>query len=301
VCFLFNVPKSVSSVLLAVLVLPGLAVAGEPIRLTDSSGHTLELNGPANRVISLAPNLTELMYAIGAGDRLVAVSDYSDFPPAAKKLPRIGNAVSMDIERIVALKPDLVLTWKTGTPNATQEYLRQLKLPVFELEFQRIGEIANGAEILGQLTGLGTRAKTVSTRFRHQLAELKATFKNRAPVTVFYQMWNQPLMTANGDHFISDLIRLCGGRNVFGDLRSLVSAIDIETVIARSPEAIVAASGRKQRQRWLEQWSNWKTIPAVKNNKIFFISPDLLSRPSTRILQGAEILCRDLQSVRQTH
>jgi iron complex transport system substrate-binding protein len=292
--------KPAVTLLLFTLLIAGVASANAPVKLTDSSGYTLVLTEPAKRVISLAPNLTELIYSVGAGDRLVAVSDYSDYPPAAKKLPRIGSAVSLDIERLVALKPDLVLTWKTGTPKATQDYLRQLKLPVFELEFQKIGDIARGVEILGQLTGHDARANAVSRAFQKRLDALRQQYEKRAPVSVFYQMWNQPLMTANSRHFISDMIRLCGGRNVFGNLHSLVSTVDIESVIGRSPEVIIAATGSRQRQQWLSQWSRWKAIPAVKNNKIFFISPDILSRPSTRILQGAATLCRDLQSARQS-
>ena len=291
--------KPFSSLFLALLFLPSVAVADSAIQLTDSSGHTLVLKSAAHRVISLAPNLTELLYSIGAGDHLVAVSEYSDYPPAAKKLPRIGGAASVDIERIVAMKPDLVLTWKTGTPEATQEYLRQLKLPVFELEFQNTEEIAGGMEILGELTGQEVRAGAASHKFKKRLNVLRQQYEQRASVTVFYQVWDRPLMTLNRRHFINDLIKLCGGRNVFADLPSLVSAVDIESVIGRAPEAIIAASGRKHKQQWLEQWSSWKTIPAVKNNNIFFIKPDLLSRPGPRILQGATILCRDLQSVRQ--
>lgn len=256
------------------------------------------MSHPAKRVISLAPNLTELMYAIDAGDRLVAVSDYSDYPQVAKKLPRIGNAISTDIERILTLKPDLVLTWKTGTPVTTQEYLRRLKLPVFELEFRKIDEIPGGMEILGKLTGQGARANSVARDFRRQVETLREKYGKRESVSVFYQVWDRPLMTVNSEHYISDLIQLCGGRNVFADLHSLVSAVETESVIGRSPEAIISASSDNRRQSWREQWSKWKIIPAVKNNNIFFIAPDLLSRPGPRVLQGAEILCRDLQSVR---
>lgn len=291
--------KAVSSLCLALLVLPATGAASGALQFTDASGHMLVLNKPARRVVTLAPNLTELMYAIGAGDRLVAVSDYSDYPPAAKKLPRIGGATSVDAERIVALKPDLVLAWKTGTPKATQDYLRQLKLPVFELEFQKIEEIARGMEILGQLTGHAAGAGAASRGFKRQLNTLRRRYEKRQTVSVFYQVWDRPLMTLNRRHFINDLIDLCGGRNVFADLHSLVSTVDVESVIGRSPDAIVAASGGRHRQQWLDQWSGWKTIPAVKNNNIFFIQPDLLSRPGPRVLQGATILCRDLQSARQ--
>lgn len=292
--------KPVSGLLLAILFAPAVVAAQGAIQLTDSSGHTLVLKRPAKRVITLAPNLTELMFAIGAGGRLIAVSDYSDYPPAAGKLPRIGGAASIDVERIVALKPDLVLAWKTGTPQATQDYLRQLKLPVFELEFNKIEEIAGGMEILGKLTGRDSRAQAASRGFTRQLEALRQRYEKRAPVSVFYQVWDRPLMTLNGEHYVSNLIRLCGGRNVFAGLSSLVSTVDVESVIGRAPEAIVAAVGSKRSRQWQDQWSRWKTIPAVNNRKIFFIEPDLLSRPGSRVLQGAKILCRDLQSVRQS-
>lgn len=287
-----------SRLLFVFLLLPGIAAAETPIKITDSSGHTLVLTQPAKRVISLAPNLTELMYAIDAGDRLVAVSDYSDYPQAAKKLPRIGSATSTDAERIIAYKPDLILTWKTGTPPATQEYLRRLKLPVFELEFRNMDEIPRGMEILGALTGQGVHANSVARDFRMQVDALRKTYEKRKSVSVFYQVWDQPLMTVNGDHYISDVIQLCGGHNIFADLHSLVAAVEIESVIGRSPEAIVLASSTNRRQQWREQWSRWKIIPAVKNKRIFSISPDLLSRPGPRVLQGAGLLCRDLQTVR---
>ena len=241
------------------------------------------------------------MYAIDAGDRLVAVSEYSDYPQAARKLPRIGSAASTDTERIIAFKPDLVLTWKTGTPATTQEYLRRLGLPVFEMEFREIDEIPRGMEILGELTGQGTHANSVARKFRKRVDTLRKTYEKRKSVSVFYQVWDQPLMTVNRDHYISDLIQLCGGRNVFADLHSLVSAVEIESVIGRSPEVIVSASASNHRQQWREQWSRWKIIPAVKNNRMFSISPDLLSRPGPRILQGAGLLCRDLQTVRSAN
>ena len=293
--------KSLSRLLFVFLLLPGIAAAEGPIKIIDASGHTLVLNQPARRVISLAPNLTELMYAIDAGDRLVAVSDYSDYPQAAKKLPRIGNANSTDVERILAFKPDLILTWKTGTPTATQEYLRRLKLPVFELEFRKIDEIPGGMEVLGELTGKVARANSVAREFRSRLNGLRKKYEGRESVSVFYQVWDQPLMTVNSDHYISDLIKLCGGRNVFADLHSLVSVVDIESVIGRSPEAIISAIGDNRSQQRREQWSRWKIIPAVKNNNIFSISPDLLSRPGPRVLQGAGILCRDLEAVRSSN
>ena len=285
--------------LLLVVLFGSVPANSQPVSLVDSSGHGISLQGPAKRVISLAPNLTELMFAINAGDSLIAVSDYSDYPVAAKTLPRIGSAVSMDVERIVDMKPDLVLTWKTGTPVATQEYLRKLKLPVFEMEFGNVDEIAREIRVLGKLTGQERVATGVSNRFRAGLDRLRNTFSHRKKVSVFYQVWNQPLMTVSNKHFIGDLIRLCGGRNTFGNLPTLVSTVDIESIVGRAPEVIIAAGNETRQASWLKQWSRWSSIPAVKNNHIYFISPDLLSRPGTRILQGAEILCRDLETVRQ--
>lgn len=269
------------------------------IAMSDDDGNKIVLKAPAARVISLAPNLTELMYAIGAGDHLVAVSAYSDYPPAARKLPRVGNANAIDIERIVSLKPDLVLAWKNGTPRPLQQRLRELGMPVFTLGFRKLGDIGEGIDALGRLTGRKAQAARTGKDFRHRLEALRQRYADREPVRVFFQIWDQPLMTVNRQHLLTDMIRSCGGRNVFADLGPLTSAVGTESIIGRSPEAIVASTAREHRQHWLQQWRRWDTIPAVHNNDIFFIEPDLVARPGPRVLQGAEKLCRHLETVRR--
>jgi len=288
---------------LATLLFVGVtgSVSAESIALLDAGGHQVKLIHPAQRVVSLAPNLTELIYAIGAGNQLVAVSQYSDFPDAAKTLPRIGSASSVDIERILALKPDLLLAWKTGTPAATQEKLRRLHLPVFELEFSTLEDIAAGMKLLGRLTGHTTKANKVSDKFESELNRLSENYSGKKPVTVFYQIWNHPLMTANGKHYVSDIIRICGGKNIFAGLGPLVSTVGMESVVTRAPEAIVAAASPMQQKAWREQWVQWKSIPAVKSDAVFMVSPDLLSRPGPRILKGATLICRDLDTVRNNN
>lgn len=252
---------------------------------------------PVARVVSLAPHLTELMYSIDAGDRLVAVSEFSDFPAAAKKLPRIGNAGAIDLETIIALKPDLVLAWKSGTPASHLERIRKLGIPVAIFEFHRVEQIADGITRLGQLTGNTAKAAKVRQDFLKQLHVLEKTYSNRKRVSVFYQLWAQPIMTINGDHVLSDMISICGGKNIFSDLASLVPVVEPESVIRRAPQVIVGAHKDAQ-LTWLDQWRRWPSIPAVRNNHLYVIQSDSLVRQSTRVLTGLEKLCRDIDRAR---
>lgn len=254
---------------------------------------------PASRLISLAPHLTELMYAIDAGDRLVAVSEFSDFPAAAKKLPRIGNAGAIDLERIVALKPDLVLAWKSGTSISHLERLRKLGIPVAVFDFHRVEQIADGITRLGNLTGKTAKAASVRQDFLRQLHQLEKTYSKRKRVTVFYQLWAQPIMTINGDHMLSDMISICGGTNIFSELESLVPVVEPESVIQRAPQVIVGGASGNARPSWIDLWQRWPSIPAVRNNHLFVIERDSLVRQSTRVLIGLEQLCRDLDRARR--
>jgi len=284
---------------LSVFLLWTLFTGGSPVQAVEHAAEytAVPTKQPVARVISLAPHLTELMYAIDAGDRLVAVSEYSDFPAAANKLPRIGNAGAIDLERIIALKPDLVLAWKSGTPASHLERIRKLGIPVALFDFHRVEQIADGIARLGQLTGKTAKAAAVREDFLKQLHALEKIYANRTRVSVFYQLWAQPIMTINGDHMISDMISICGGKNIFSDLASLVPVVEPESVIQRAPQVIVGANKDAQ-PAWLDQWRRWPSIPAVQGNHLYVIESDLLVRQSTRVLGGLEKLCRDIDRAR---
>lgn len=283
--------------LLALLALTCPAAQAE-IVVTDVSGVTIRLAAPARRIVSLAPHITELIFAAGAGDRMVGNVDYGEYPPEARRLPKVGGA-SLDLEAIMALKPDLVLGWESGNAAAaTVSRMRSMGLTVHLSEPKRIEDIAGDLERIGKLAGTESAANTAAAAFRQRYAALAERYSRRPPVEVFYQIWKQPLMTVNGKQIISDAMRLCGGRNVFAQLPVIAPIVTVEAVIAANPEVIVASGMGDSRPEWLDDWRRWKTLAAVARGNLYFVPPDLIQRHTPRILDGVERLCAHLESAR---
>ncbi len=293
--------RSLRVALRAVLVLTLLslsAAAAAEIRLTDDAGRTVILQHPARRIISLTPHLTELLFAAGAGERIVGTVEFSNYPEAARRIAHIGDSAQLDLERIVALKPDLVLVWRDGSGQRQLEKLLQLGIPVFYNEPRRLPDIARTIEQLGRLAGTEAQALPAARAFAARLAELSRRYAGRAPVTLFFQIWAQPLLTVNGKHLISDAVRLCGGRNVFAGLAPLTPEVTTEAVLAADPEAIVGAGVEAGEGGNLDAWKQWPRMRAVARGNLFLIDSDLISRNTPRILDGAEALCEQLDTVR---
>jgi iron complex transport system substrate-binding protein len=284
----------------ACLLFAGLLPASShaEIAVRDDTGQIVRLAGPARRIVSLAPHVTENLFAAGAGAYVVGAVEYSDYPAAAKKLPRVGGYSRLDLEAIAALKPDLVVGWESGNAPAHLARLRALGLPVFLSQPRRIDDVAASIERLGELAGTSAAANEAAKAFRARQAELRARYATRPPVRTFYQIWVEPLMTVNGDHLISDVMRLCGGDNVFAGLGQLAPTVTVEAVLAADPEAIVASGMGEARPEWLDTWRRWPSLQAVARGNLFFIPPDLVQRHTPRILDGAERLCTHLETAR---
>ena len=268
------------------------------IVVTDVGGTRVKLAAPARRIVSLAPHITELVYAAGAGDRMVGNVEYGDFPPAAAKLPKVGGYSRFDLEAVVALKPDLVLGWESGNLPAAVARLRALGFTVHLSQANRIEDIAGELERIGKLAGTEAAANAAAAAFRARYTRLAARHSQRPEVDVFYQIWKQPLMTVNGKQIISDAIRLCGGRNVFAALPILAPTVTVEAVIAANPEVIVASGMGESRPEWLDDWRRWNTMAAVARDNLYFVPPELIQRHTPRILDGAEQLCAHLETAR---
>lgn len=275
------------------------AAARAEIAVTDDAGHALKLPRPAQRIVSLAPHLTELLYAAGAGGQVVAAVEFSNYPAAAKALPRIGSYAAFDLERIAALKPDLVVAWGSGNPPGPVAQLRRLGIPVFISEPQRLEDVGPSLVRLGDLAGTEAVARLAADAFEARRTALAARHAGRRPVTVFYEIWNQPLMTVGGTHIISAAMALCGGRNVFDAVTQPAATVGLEAVLAADPEAIVASGMGESRPDWLDDWQRWPQLTAVKRGNLFFVPPDLLQRHTPRILDGAERLCDALDTARR--
>ncbi len=269
------------------------------VSTTDDAGNTISLASPAVRIISLAPHVTELLFAIDAGQKLIATVDYSDYPPAANQLRRVGGYNALDLETILALQPDLIIAWQSGNNPVQIEKLRSLGLAVFVNEPRHLGDIPETARRLAILTGKQEQAKVFIAQFKQQQASLQKRFAGRRPVRLFYEVWHQPLMTINGEHIISDVIRLCGAVNIFSAINVLAPTVSIESVIQSEPDIIVTGNLIQTHQDWIQEWQQWPQLPAVAAKQLYSINPDILQRHGPRILQGAEQLCQYVEQARK--
>jgi iron complex transport system substrate-binding protein len=285
--------------LLALLTLLSAALgARAEVCVVDDQQRRVCLDKPAQRIIALSPGITEQVYAAGAGDRLVATVSFSDYPEAAKSLPRIGGYNRLDQEAIVALKPDLLIGWGEGNPAEQLSQLESLGFTLYYSEPLEFADIASTIKRIGRLAGSSEHAEVTAERFMAGIAELRERYRDALPVRVFQQIWINPLMTVNGEHLISKATRLCGGENIFADLGQLSASIDVEAVLAADPEAIVAGGMGEENRGWLEDWRKFTGLTAVRRNNLFFVPPSTLQRPTPRLLEGARSLCRHLDAAR---
>lgn len=264
---------------------------------TDSLNNTVRLQEPARRIVSLAPHLTELAFAVGAGEQLVGVVNYSDYPAAALDIPLVGSYKKINYEALIALKPDLVLVWSSGNGPKIAKRLKELGLTLYINEPKRIKDIAKSLRDIGLLAGHQKQAKLASDDFLTRLDALEFNRK-KTPIKVFLQLWHEPIMTINGDHIMSDAITQCGGTNLFADALPLVPSVNIESVVRRNPDVIVATGMTDERPEWLNKWLIWKQMSAVEFDDLRSVDPDLLSRHTPRILLGIEKLCQYFDEAR---
>ena len=277
----------------------GATASGASISVQDDSGHVVTLPAPAQRIVSLAPHVTELLFDIGAGGQIVAASDYSDYPEAAKRLPRVGGVFGLDLERIAAARPDLVIAWQSGASAAQLETIERLGIPVFRSEPKQLDDIATSLERFGALSGHALDAAIAASEFRAQVVTLGNMYSGKKPVRVFYQVWNAPLMTIGGPHLIAKVIKLCGGVNVFDRLDALAPVVDAEAVIAADPQVIVGASASGGDERDLAIWRRWPRIAAVRNRHLVVLDAAIITRHTPRILIGARQLCDSIDAARR--
>lgn len=276
--------------------LPMTVAVAAGVSAVDDSGHLISLPAPATRIVSLAPHATELLFAAGAGARVVGVSSYSDYPPQALRLPSIGDAMRADLERILALKPDLIVAWQSGNHAAQLAKLRSLGIAVFDSEPRKLDDIASSLERLGTLTGTDA-GRMAAARFRAELRALRERYASRTPVTVFYQIWPSPLMTLNDTHIVSEAIRLCGGVNVFGRLAPLVPTISREAVVQADPQVIFISD---EDGRTFDRWRALTQMTAARNNTLFRTDGSVMNRAGPRLLDATARLCEQIDQARQT-
>ncbi len=274
-------------------------LSAEVIRVKDDTGRTIQLDKSAQRIITLAPHAVELIFAAGGGERIIGTVSYSDFPEQAKSIPLIGSYTAVDVERILALKPDLIIAWQSGNRKNEIDKLIQLGLNVFINEPRSIDDVANSIERFGKLLGTETIANRFSKNFRQHYHALQTRWQGRKKVRMFYQIWNDPLITVNDQHLISAVMRLCGAENVFRDMPALSAGVSVEAVIAAKPQIIIAGGDAAEKAHWMDVWRRWTNLPAVKYEQLYFVDSGLIHRHGPRILDGAEIMCRYVDQARK--
>ena len=265
------------------------------VSVMDDRGNTVTLAAPAQRIVSLAPHATELLFAAGAGKQVIGVSEHSDFPTEAKNLPSVGGNGQLDVERILTLKPDLVVAWASGNNPRQLARLRKLGLTVFESEPRSFESIASSLERLGVLVGRD-EGRLQAQQFRQQVQTLQQHYAGRSPVAVFYQIWSTPLMTLNDTHIVSHAVKLCGGINIFGRLKPLVPTISREAVLTANPDMIIVSD---EKGNGLERWRSFKHMHAVANGNLMTIDGGLMNRAGPRAIEATRTLCEQIDHARE--
>ncbi len=266
------------------------------LTLVDDSAIELRLDQPAARVISLSPHLTELLYAVGAGDRLVGTLRGSDFPAEAAEIAQIGDAAGLDFERIVHLRPDVVLAWGSGNRPVDLARLRSLGLRVMVMEPQRLKDISRHLRLLGDLTGRVGQAQAVAQEFEQRVDALTARYAGRSPVRVMFEIWHRPLFTVNANHVISKVLALCAAQNIFADLPRLAGEVSVEQVLLLDPDVIVV--GSEAEDGGIQHWMEYSYLKAARGGNVFTVSADLITRQTPRIVDAAERICAGVDKAR---
>jgi iron complex transport system substrate-binding protein len=267
------------------------------ITVTDDDGKPVTLQKPAQRVVALAPHVTELLFAAGGAEKIVGAVNYSDYPEAAKQVPRVGDNRQVDMERLLAMKPDLLVVWRHGTSERQIDQLRQLGIPIFHSEPKKLDQIADNLEKMGKLLGTEPAANAAAKELRQKLASLRAQYASRPPVRTFYQVWDKPLYTLNGEHIVSDALKACGGQNIFADQKVTAPVVSVEAVLEADPEAVFGTAEKDY--GGVNLWRPYKTFKATRQDNLFTIDGNLLNRAGPRMIAGTAVLCEKLEEARK--
>jgi iron complex transport system substrate-binding protein len=284
-------------ILLALLC--GAGVARAEVSVVDDTGVRVTLARPAQRVISMAPHATELLFAAGGAARIVGAMNYSDYPPQAKSIPLVGSNSQIDIERVIAQKPDLLIVWQSGNTARQLEQLARLGIPIFHSEPRTLEQVATSIERIGVLIGTDRQAQAEAGRYRARVDQLAQRYSHAAPVKVFYQIWDRPLYTLNDQQIVSDAIRLCGGVNVFGKLAVIAPEVSVEAVLQKDPEVIISGDEHARGDRGVNIWRPYTSMMAARRGNLFAMDGELLTRPGPRTAEGTAQLCERLDEARR--
>lgn len=239
-----------------------------------------------------------MLFAAGAGQRLIATVEYSDEPPAARQIPRIGDVVAIDMEKLLALRPEVAVVWPGGGNPAQIEEISRMGIPLYRQQVDLLSDLPGSIRRLGLLAGTSRAAEQSARELEERLAALGRRYGNGKHPTVMLEVWNHPIYTIGGTHLMSDALKLCGARNVFGDLRDLGPAVDVEAVVARNPDIIIAAAPPGAGLEWLADWRRFSTLRAVRNGNLMTFEDQRLTRLGPSVVDATEAMCKLLAAAR---
>ncbi len=275
---------------LVLLLLPGSAWA---LSVVDQTGRTLTLSAPPRRIVSLVPSVTEVLYAIGAEDLLVGVTDFCDYPPEAKRKPHVGGMLSPNLETLVTLKPDLVVATRSGNTEETFDQLKRLGIPVYLADPTTVSEVLRLVSNLGELTGHRDGAAAVDKDIERRIEAVRDRVAGRPLPRVLYVLWPEPLIVPGKGALVSELIAIAGGASVTADQGQGYPRMSLEAAVGRAPEVIILAShGSKGGPAARQQWERLESMPAIKSGRLYTADGDLMHRYGPRFLVGLESLAR---------
>ncbi|WP_156878935.1 cobalamin-binding protein [Oceanobacter kriegii] len=285
------VPRSIDEMVLAHQPAPSVVVIERLLAMPAEQRQQL-------RIVALAPHIVELLYSIGAGDQIIGTTDYSDYPEAANQIPRVGSYAGLQVEKILQMNPDLVIGWKTGNPEADLQRLVGFAVPVVYSDMVELEDVARELDFYGQLTGREVAAQEQADRYSKRLGTLREQYRDRTPVTVFYELWSRPLTTVAGNAWPQQQLELCGGDNPFKDLQRDYPQIGLERVIESLPDVIIQPNHNGKPNNDAVDWAQWPAIPAVKNQHVLVQNADHTHRMTMRALDAIEELCQSIDSAR---
>jgi len=280
---------------IAFVVFAAVSAGAYALQASDDRGVAISLGQPVERIVSLAPHLAEIAFAAGAGAKLAGVSSFSRHPAEAARLPVVATHGRVDIERLIALRPDLVLAWQSGNSALQIDRLERIGIRVFVTEVRALADIPRVVRVVGALAGSVEVAEARARQFENEIADLRKRYAAERRVAVFLEIWHRPWLTVNGGHLISDAVRLCGGRNVFAAAKTLTPLVSREQILDARPEAIITSGFGSEA---LQAWRGLELVPAVRNRRIYAIDPDWLHAQGPHVLEGVRALCGRLELAR---
>ena len=270
-----------------------------PLQVKDFSDETITLTKPAERIIALAPHIVENVFTAGAGDKLVGVVQYSNYPEQANSLPIVGGYEKTNLERVLALNPDLIIGWQSGNSHGSLNRLKELGFSVYIDQPDSLKDVAKSISDIGILSGTSAVARPAAQNYLRSLEEIQMAYQDKIKISSFYQVWNSPLQTISGGHIISGAIEICGGVNVYANEFAVAPIINIESLLERDPMAIIASGMSSARPDWLDDWLEWPSLRAVQAGNLFYVNPDHIQRHTIRLMSGIESICAQLDTARE--